>query len=402
MSKLNLTESASPFTPSSGQGSVYLNVDDKTLHLKDDTGADSVIGGGGSPNPSANLLLNRDFRTAQRQDPLVATVYDDASNRLYGPDRWAFTNETATLKFNPVDVSGARETNLNARYYGLIEKGGASGKYVVSQVIEADLSEPYAGRTVTFQMKAANNVNTHTLRMALLSYSGTADSLPTPFVAAWGGASVDPTWGVNIAQITPTAALGAGVLAGSGITCTLTSGWVTFGGTFVVPANCTNLIAVVYTDTAAAAAGKIGLSEMGVVDGNKLVDFVLRPAGVEFNDLLRYYWKTFRPPTPPADNLGSHTTGALHYYNVQTGAVAFTDTPTFHFPVPMRYKAPTGLIFDTNFTGGHLRNTTRGSVSSSETIHSDNIHTFYITHTPAFDWAPGDDIWFQASFDAEI
>lgn len=47
MSKIDLTARTAPGTPTSGKGTVYFSSADKTLHVIDDTGADTALGGGG-------------------------------------------------------------------------------------------------------------------------------------------------------------------------------------------------------------------------------------------------------------------------------------------------------------------------------------------------------------------
>ncbi len=270
-------------------------------------------------------------------------------------------------------------------------------------MVAADVSVPYRGRQLTFQMKAHNGTGSHTLRMAVLSHGNGAspDQIAATFISAYNANSTDPTWGTNLTAITPDSANANCSIVGAGLTCVLGANWLTFSGKFTVPADCNNLIAVVFTDSQIAGAGTFALSEMGLHEGDETSAFTLRPAEVEFNALCAYYWKSFRPPTAPASNIGSHTNGSLHYFNNLVGAVA-GDTPTFPFPVPMRYKAPTGLLYNPHGSGAHVRNVTANSDSSGETIHCDNIHSFYISLTGSFAWLMGDDIWFHVAFEAEL
>lgn len=400
---LNFEEQAEPSTPASGQTAIYRNSGDGELHAKKDDGSDAVLGGGSPGAQPQNLLLNADFGVARRQDPTVATHYDEHSDRVYGPDRWAITNATTDVLFNVEDRATSPEAGLVARSFGLFEKGSADGKYVVSQTVESYQSIAHRGRTMTFQMDAVNSVNTHTLRMAVLSNGGgqTPDQVASGFVSAFNGASVDPTWGSLITQLTPVSCNANCSIVGDGLTCVLGSNWLRFSGQWVIPDDTVNIIVVVFMDNAAATNGSIGLSDMGLCDGAQECEYTPLSAGLETVALERYYWNSFRPQDPPVSNAGVHTNGALHYINNLTGIVA-GDTPTFNYPVPMRYRAPEGVLYNPHGSGAHVRNTTQNSDSSSETIHRDSTHTFYITLTGAFNWLPGDDIWFHIAFSAEI
>ena len=73
MSKITLFEGASPGTPSTGQGEVYFSSSDKKLHVIDDAGVDTVLGGGG--DTFTPFVVDAGGATAYS---VVQTAIDDA------------------------------------------------------------------------------------------------------------------------------------------------------------------------------------------------------------------------------------------------------------------------------------------------------------------------------------
>jgi hypothetical protein len=57
MSKVDLTARTAPATPTSGKGTVYFSSADKALHVIDDTGTDTALGGGGGGGDTATPFV---------------------------------------------------------------------------------------------------------------------------------------------------------------------------------------------------------------------------------------------------------------------------------------------------------------------------------------------------------
>ena len=93
----------SAFNPAAARGVVYLGTDAQ-LHLVDDTG---VVG-----NPARNVpnvVLNGDFRFAQRQVLTTLATYSNTSGRTYTADQWGVTNSTASAQYQSGRTQGDRQ-----------------------------------------------------------------------------------------------------------------------------------------------------------------------------------------------------------------------------------------------------------------------------------------------------
>lgn len=110
MSKITLFEGASPGTPSSGQGEVYFSSSDKKLHVIDDAGLDTALGGGGGG--STPYIVDAGGSTAYST---VQTAIDDAHSAFTGSGREQVVvirpgTYTENLTFKPgVGVMGLAE-----------------------------------------------------------------------------------------------------------------------------------------------------------------------------------------------------------------------------------------------------------------------------------------------------
>jgi hypothetical protein len=311
-----------------------------------------------------NLLVNGGLGFAQRQAPGTLTTYSNTTGRTYAADYWCITNENASAQFQRVDTSVTTVAGITARYYGVLKKITSTGKILFSQVMEAEDVMPYRGRTVNFQMNALNGVGSHTLRMVLLQLnsSGAADTIPATFVSAFGAASTDPTWGTNLAAITPSTANANCSISGAGLTCTLSGSATVFGGTFVVPSNCLNLVAVIFTDDRPVANDTFFVTEVGLYEGTEQRAWLPANVQEEFARCQRRCWKTFNRDTAPATNAGQNT--GEQRFIMHTAGASTNKTPTIVFPVPMR-AAPTVTTYNPQATNAQVRNQNTGADCSA-------------------------------------
>ena len=84
MSKIDFTERTAPGTPTSGKGTVYFSSADKTLHVIDDTGTDTALGGGGGGDTATPFVVDAtgatSYTTVQSGIDAAYTAYGTSSN----------------------------------------------------------------------------------------------------------------------------------------------------------------------------------------------------------------------------------------------------------------------------------------------------------------------------------
>ncbi len=255
---------ADPATPSAGFVTTWVDITTGQVKSKTDAGVLSIL----SPNDRSNLLMNSGLWIAQRQAPATLTTYSATADRAIGPDGWAFTYENASVQYIRVDTSSASETGLQNRYYGSVTKITANGKIVLSQTVEGTDCQAVRGRSVRVQFKLkATTAMTLRLGVAQLTSAGTVDSPPATFVSAFGGASVDPTFGTNVSLIAPkTGVTGYNCTAsGNAFNCSVTTTWQRFGGVFDIPATAKNVIILIWSDSQITTANGFSWAECACV-----------------------------------------------------------------------------------------------------------------------------------------
>lgn len=351
-----------------------------------------------SPVRKENALVNGSFRFAQRQAPGTLTTYSNTSGRAFGADRWGMTNENASAQFIRTDASGTPETGLQARYYGTYKKITSTGKMIVSQVIEGVQTVPLRGRTVRLQLKLKASTAT-TVRVALLQLAaaGTIDSMPATFASAFGADGTDPTWGTNLAKIAPVAVDNA-TIASTGLTCAVTTAWQRFGGTFLIPTDCKNLVVVIFTNAGVAANVTVSIAEAGVFDGGEIQDYVPRPYAQELSLVQRFFQKTFAVDTAPIQNAGVNT-GELK--GIAGVAAATAQFLPWRFPVTMR-AAPTATLYSPAAASAQVYDETAAAVLTASSAAGITENSLHVTATGNAGGAVGDLLGVHVAVDAEI
>lgn len=354
-----------------------------------------------------NYLSNGGFNYAQRQVPgTLTSITPGTAARAYKPDRWFASNEANDVQFQQVDTIVTPETGLNHRYYGKFKKITANGKVLVGQILTADATAPLRGRRVTVQV-TMKRLNALTMRLGLaqLQNAGTVDTVPGyvagapsgTFITAWNGTGVDPTLGTNLAYISPVLASGdGGSIVGNALNCVLGTTWVTYAVRFDVPTNCKNLIVLMWSDAQLAINDEVNLSQAVLVDGVEVIDWQATLESADYDELLRFYTKSFTLATAPAQNAG--LAGAVAAYAV-AGAVAAIYG--FRYPVPMR-AVPTLTFYNPAAANALTRNTLKATDATVTTGANGSEAATMVNVTGQAAWAAGDGISIHYQADAEL
>lgn len=401
MSRLFLNKVATPATPAAGKVVVFVDTADGRVKSIDENGAVHFLT---SCDWGENLLFNGAFDLAQRQAPGTLTTYSNTTGRAYGADRWGMTNENASIQFQRVDSSTTTETGLQARMYGKFKKLTSAGKIIVSQVLEASNTMALRGRPVRLQAKMRYTVAASmTVRLGLLylTNAGTIDTIPATFVSAFGAGGTDPTWGANLTALAP-GAVDGGAVSGLGMSCVLTANWVRYSAVFTVPSNCKNLIAVIWSNGQLAANDELNITEVGLYDGQEIMDFTPRPLHQIIQSCERYYQKTFDVDTAPAQNAGV-ATGALRAMLGKAAATALAAQFQWKFRVPMRNASQVFTTYNPAAANAQVRQIggTAADLTATATANP-TANGVDITATGAAGGAVGDQVGVHVSADNEL
>jgi hypothetical protein len=360
-----------------------------------------------------NQVINGGFDHAQRQVPGTLTTRTTTTGRIYTADRWFATVANADLQYQRVDSASALEPGLDARFYGRFKKITTAGKFVAGYIIPGDQTSALQGRKVMAQAKMKRGVAAAmSIRMGLaqLTAAGTIDVIPGyvagapsgTFISAFGAAGTDPTFGTNVALITPNAGSEqGGIIVGNALTVPLTSNWVASLVGFTVPTDAKNLILLFWANDNLAALDEFNISEVDLHEGTAQQDWRPLSSHLELFQCQRFYSKSFPYAVAPAQNAG--VTGAVSAIAGKAGAVALAGNLWINFPVVMR-SVPTVTAFSPTAASAHVTRITGTSPiahTATAQIHLSDDGLMF-TSTGTTNTAVGDVIAVHYTADAEL
>ena len=398
MSYLTFNNGAAPATPAAGKCTLFVATDGRIAKI-DEKGSISYLG----DQDLNNYLHNSGFWFAQRQTPGTPAAYSSTAGRAISGDRWGITNENASVNYSRTDTGTTPETGLQSKYYGNFNKITSTGKFMVTQVVEARDSQSLRGRTVRVQfwMKASSS---KTIRLGLIQLANAAadDTVPATFISAHGAGGTDPTLGTNLAYIAPKSGVTPDncTVSGNACNCSVTTSWQRFGAVFDVPSNVRNLIPAVWTDGQfTATTDTLSLAQASLTDGYEIQDWSPCDISEELRNCQRYYCKSFDTDTAPAQNAG--LAGAVRGYVSVAGATA-NQPIGVRFPVQMRAAPGTFVFYNPSAANAFARNTTAGTdatATASSTPAGSGTDVFF---TGIAAWTVAQAVAVHYTADAEI
>lgn len=351
-----------------------------------------------------NLLINGAMRVSQRRAlDSAATVTDNAYQTT---DRWrglfgastgatsvAPTLQTSSSWYVSGDNSHRTLLMLGQDGATLGAKGTNSTKFGVFQVLEAIDSVPY--RNVPLSLQARIYITSATLtdmRMAVLEYRGTADSVSGDPISAWGANGSNPTLAADWHYVnTPTSlAVAYGAI---GTIARIEN---------ITPTTSANNLAVMIW----ANDGSTHLTNdfFFVTDVQLEVGTICtRPERLPYAQELalcqRYYFKTFPQSLTPAQNTGN-ANGALAYV-AQVGGTTAGNGAMLRYPSIMR-ASPTVTFFNISAANTKWRNVSIGADSATPVTVGPNESGVFVTNAQVAGDLVSHQIMVHLTADAEL
>lgn len=378
---LTVNAETAPSTPGAAQARPYLEL--TTLRPAILNGRGETIYQCDRQPPS--LLTNGGLVNwqAHTANAFAAATYSSTGGRAHFADFFTITNENASVQASRIDTIAAAEAGLPARYYARIKKITNAGKIEIATVLPGDLAFSLRGQIVrvTWYLRTVTGSSAVTMRLGLLalSSSGTVDTMPATFVSAHGATSVDPTWGTNLAAITPLTGFNSTAATG-GATCTLSAGWTAFSATFLVPAGTQNLVGVIWSDGQIAINDEFGFGGVMLTLGAELAEYVPKDPVQDFEGCQRQYQTTFLPGTAPVQAAGVNT-GEWTWTNGFAAALG-NHSPQYRYPVPMR-ASPTLTTFNPASASAEVRDETAAADCTAKAVASATAAGFRVDYTGA-------------------
>jgi hypothetical protein len=271
-------------------------------------GSNAVFSGVASPPNSMgfrNRLFNGSYAVAQRGTTFASGSNDDDT---YNLDRWYVLSDGN----DAVDITqNTAAAPPEQKYCIALDVETTNKKFGVAQIIEnincADLQSQTV--TLSFQAKVSATTKLDNVKCAVVAWSGTADSVTSDIISAWGAEGTNPTLIANATYENTPANLN------------VTTSWATYTVSAPIDtASTKNVIVFIWSDVTDTTAGDfLYITGVQLEAGTVASPFERRDYGVELSRCQRYY------------EIGGGVTEA--------SPAAATTFPTYYFKVTKRAGA---------------------------------------------------------------
>lgn len=296
-------------------------------------------------NPlTKNAIINGDFAVAQRGTSFTSSANN---NDVYTLDRWYILSDGN----DAIDVTQETTTVPTNQLTAIaLDVETANKKFGIAQIIEQKNCVGLIGNTVTLSFKAKVSATTKldNVKCAIVAWSGTADTVTSDIISAWGAEGTNPTLIANATYENTPANLN------------VTTSYATYSVSAAVDTSSTkNIIVFIWSDVTDTTAGDfLYVTDVQLEKGSAASDFEFLPYDVDLARCQRYYEIFYLQDYSVAGQAYS-TSAVLAPLKF---AVQKRATPTATLP---SVGTTSGTIIFTGSTGANP-STTSGSIAASE------------------------------------
>ena len=222
-----------------------------------------------------NRLINGAMAVAQRGTSFTAGANDDD---VYTLDRWYILsdgNDAIDVTQNSADAPNAQQRAI------ALDVETINKKFGIAQIIEATNTGDLIGQQVTFSFKAkvSSLAKLDNVKAAIVAWSGTADTVTSDIISAWGAEGANPTLIANATYENTPANLN------------VTTSWATYSVTGTVDtASAKNIIVFIWSDVTDTTLGDfLYITDCQLELGGRATPFERRSFGLELDLCQRYY-----------------------------------------------------------------------------------------------------------------
>lgn len=301
------------------------------------------------PETCPNAIINGGFEIWQQNTTITsASTYVVNNDDTYGPDQWihlAEANNSANYSRDTTaaDLPGGTHACLKA-----VVSTANNNKFGFLQVIEnantkALLAAGTGNGTVSISVWLKATAGISNVRVGVLKWASTADSVTSDVVSSWGADGTNPTLVANWTYANTPSNLSVTTSWAqytiSGISC---------GGV----SNTNNLAVFIWNDdkTTTATTDIMYITGVSLVRGSYAQTYSPRPFEHELALCQRYFQKSWSTDTTVST---SGTAGLIMTLSGAAGNASFLWSVHRTFHVPMRI-APTVTLFDQAGTSGKV------------------------------------------------
>lgn len=228
-------------------------------------------------NVRPNILINGHMLAAQRGVSFTGGTAN--ADDTYTLDRWYNLAEGN----DSVDITQASDSPDDNGFSYAMDVETTGEKFGLAQIIEADNCIGAIGNTVTLSFSAkVSNARIDTVKAAIISWSGTADSVTSDFISSWNADGTTPTLIANATFENTPADLG------------VTTSWATYSvSASVDTASAKNIIVFIWSDDATNpnASDFLYVTNVKLEVGSAATDFTPDEKTVNLAKCQRYYFR---------------------------------------------------------------------------------------------------------------
>ena len=226
-----------------------------------------------------NRIINGGFQLAQR-----GTSFTSGSNNddTYNLDRWYVLSDGNDI----VDITQTTTVPTNAAKNSIgLDVETVNTKFGIAQIIEnVNCVDAIGGAvTLSFQAKVSATTQLDNVKCAIVAWSGTADTVTSDIISAWGVEGTNPTLIANATYENSPANLN------------VTTSFATYNVTATVDtASTTNIILFIWSDVTTTTLGDfLFITNVQLEKGSTATSFDYRPYTTELSLCQRYYYQTW-------------------------------------------------------------------------------------------------------------
>jgi hypothetical protein len=229
-----------------------------------------------SPNVLKNRIINGSFDIAQRGTSFVSGANNDDT---YNLDRWYVLSDGN----DAVDITQTTTVPTGAKYSIGLDVETVNKKFGIAQIIEnVNCYDAIGGNvTLSFQAKVSATTKLDNVKCAVIAWSGTADTVTSDIISAWGAEGTNPTLIANATYENTPANLN------------VTTSWATYSVTANVDtASTANIIVFIWSDVTDTTAGDfLHITNAQLEIGTTATPFERRLYNHELANCQRYYYR---------------------------------------------------------------------------------------------------------------
>jgi hypothetical protein len=243
-----------------------------------------------------NALINGDYSIAQRGTSFASGANN---NDAYTLDRWYILSDGN----DAIDVT--QETSVvptNQLTAIALDVETTNKKFGIAQIIEQKNCVGLIGNTVTlsFQAKVSATTKLDNVKCAIVAWSGTADTVTSDIISAWGAEGTNPTLIANATYENSPANLN------------VTTSYAKYVVSAAVDTSSTkNIIVFIWSDVTDTTAGDfLYITDVQLEPGSQASGFEFMPIDTNLARCQRYFEKSYNIGVAPGTNT---TTGMANY-----------------------------------------------------------------------------------------